>query len=281
MQGKTVVVTGANSGLGRATAQDLARRGARVLMTARDPEKGQEALESIRAATGNESVELLLADFARLSDVRSLAAAILQRCERIDVLVNNAGLILKKRFETEDGHEQQMQVNHLAPFLLTSLLLDRLRASAPARVITLSSSAHWVGGLDPTDLSASRGYWGFRVYSQTKLANILFTRELARRLEGSGVTANAVHPGVVATGFGAVEDAGRLFGFGAWLISPFVQSPAKGARTSIHLASSPELAETSGGYFARCRPARTSRAARDPELAAQLWEASEALVGLR
>lgn len=280
MTGKVVLVTGANSGIGKETARELARRGARVVMTARDPVRGEAALEEVRATTGGEA-DLLLLDFASLASVRDAAAEYRARYGRLDVLVNNAGLVLGERRVTADGYEMTFQVNHLGPFLLTNLLLDLLRASAPARVVNVTSAAHRsVRGLDFDDLMATRRYRAMEAYARSKLANILFTVELARRLDGTGVTANAVHPGSVATGFGRDGDTSGLLAFGLRLAAPFMKSPGRGARGPVWLASAPELEGVSGQYFAGTRRRTPSRAARDPAAAARLWEVSERLTGL-
>ncbi|MGA8726531.1 MAG: SDR family oxidoreductase [Acidimicrobiales bacterium] len=280
MAGKTVVVTGANSGIGKATAEALAGAGARTVLTARSETSGREAVADIRRSTGSEHVELVLFDLSDLDSVRRGAADLLERCDRIDVLVNNAGLILSERTETKDGFEATFGINHLGPFLLTTLLLDRIIASAPARIVNVSSTAHRSArrGLDFDDLQSTKRYTGMQAYGRSKLANILFTTELARRLEGTGVTANAVHPGTVATGFARDGDANGVFAFGVKVIKPFALTPEKGARTSIYVASSPEVASVTGAYFVKCRQTKPSGAALDEAAAAQLWAASEQLV---
>ncbi len=280
MKGKTVIVTGANSGIGKATATALAGAGARTLVTARNETSGRETVAEIRRSTGSDEVELVVFDLADLTSVRRGAAELLDRADRIDVLVNNAGLVLTKRAETKDGFEATFAINHLGPFLLTTLLLDRITASAPARIVDVSSTAHRSArrGLDFDDLQSNRRYSGMKAYSQSKLANILFTTELARRLKGTGVTANAVHPGTVATGFARDGDTSGVVAFGVKLIKPFVLTPEKGARTSVYLASSPDVAEVTGGYFVKCRQAKPSAAARDEQAAARLWAVSEELV---
>lgn len=280
LQDRVVVVTGSNAGIGRATAVALARLGARVLATARDPQRGEAAVEVIRRCGGHDRVELVLGDFASLESVRGLAAEILRRCDRLDVLINNAGVLLTDRSETEDGYETTFAVNHLAPFLLTNLLLERLQDSSPARIVNVASGAHAGASLNFDDLQNRKSYRAMRVYAQSKLANILFTRELARRLEGSGVTANCLHPGVVRSDLGADGDMGGLFRFGWSLIQPFLISPEKGAVTSIYLASSPEVQEVSGEYFEGCRPSKSSSRSRDMDAAARLWRVSEEMVGL-
>ena len=283
MQGKTVVITGGNSGIGFETASALAVMGARVLVTARNADKGRAAVAALAQRTGGEGrCQLVVFDLADLSSVRRGAAEILDVAPRLDVLVNNAGVVLSERVETVDGLEATFATNHLGPFLLTHLLLERIRASAPSRIVTVASSAHAGArhGILFDDLQSERRYAGMRVYGQSKLANILFTLELARRLEGSGVTANSLHPGTVRTGYGADGDARGLLAFGLKISSPFFLSPAKGARTSVYLSSSPEVAGVSGKYFVKCRPKEPRRWAQDPEAARRLWQLSEELVGL-
>jgi retinol dehydrogenase 14 len=265
------VVTGASSGIGRAAAVELARRGATVVPVARESER----LRRVAAQVGG---DLLSADFASLAQVRRLADELLERHERIDVLVNNAGLVTSRRELTEDGYEMTFAVNHLAPFLLTNLLLGRLRASAPARVITTSSGAHGGGRLDFDDLAGERSWSMMRAYSTSKLANILFTRGLAMRVEPDEVTVNCLHPGVINTKLG--RGAGRLAGLTWTAGRPFFGSPKRGASTIVYLATSEEGGEVTGGYYENSRPVGTSAAAADAELADRLWRESERLVGL-
>lgn len=280
MSGRTVVVTGGNSGIGFETAAALAAAGARVVITARDPDRGHDALERLRDRDPKGSVELVLFDLASLDSVRAGADELLS-LDRIDVLVNNAGLMLSERRQTVDGMEMTFQVNHLGPFLLTVLLLDRLKGSAPARIVNVASTAHkGARSMGFDDLQATGGYRGMAVYSRSKLANVLFTRELARRLEGTGVTANSLHPGTVRTGWAGDGDSQGLMAIGMRIARPFFIGPAKGAETSIYLASSPEVEGVSGRYFVRCRDRTPSRAARDDDAARRLWEVSEELAGL-
>jgi NAD(P)-dependent dehydrogenase (short-subunit alcohol dehydrogenase family) len=274
MQGKICLVTGATGGIGRETARGLAARGATVIVVGRDRARGEAAVESIRSDTGSSSVELMLADLSSQAAIRQLAAAVLGRHPRLDVLVNNAGALFPRRGFTVDGIERTFALNHLGYFLLTTLLLDRLRKSAPARIVNVASAAHRWGRMRLDDLQAERRYVAFLAYSNSKLANLLFTYELARRLEGSGVTANAVHPGTVASEFGTV---GGWFGLAFGAVKPFLLSPTEAAATSIYLASSPEVAGTNGKYFIKCRERRSSGASQDHEAAARLWQASEAL----
>jgi NAD(P)-dependent dehydrogenase (short-subunit alcohol dehydrogenase family) len=281
MEGKTVVVTGGNSGIGLQTALALGVMGARVVITARNRERGQAALATIsEQIAGKGSVELAVFDLADLSSVRTGASELLERCPRIDVLVNNAGLILQARTETVDGYESTFAINHLGPFLLTTLLLPRLLASAPARVVNVASTAHNQArkGIPFDDLQSRGRYSGMRVYGESKLANILFTNELARRLDGQGVTANSVHPGTVRTGYGRDGDTRGLLALGIKIAGPFFMSPQKGARTSVYLASSPEVAAVSGEYFVKCKERTPRKWARDPDAARRLWDVSEELV---
>jgi NAD(P)-dependent dehydrogenase (short-subunit alcohol dehydrogenase family) len=282
MNGRTVVVTGGNSGVGKATATALAAAGAHTVITARSEERGRQALADIRRASGSDRVDLVVFDLADLASVRAGSTELLDRYEQIHVLVNNAGLVLSERSETGDGFESTFAINHLGPFLLTHLLTERLIASAPARVVNVASTAHRSArhGLDFDDLQARRGYRGMQVYARSKLANILFTNQLARRLASTGVTANSLHPGVVATGYARDGDTSGVLAFGVKVIKPFVLTPEKGARTSVFLASSPEVAEVTGQYFVKCRARTTSPAARSEAAAELLWSVSEELVGL-
>jgi NAD(P)-dependent dehydrogenase (short-subunit alcohol dehydrogenase family) len=271
MEGRVVVVTGASSGIGAAAALELAARGALVVPVCRD----RRRLEGIARRLGSEPLQ---ADFASLAAVRGLAAELLDRHPRIDVLVNNAGLVAGRRTLTGDGFELTFAVNHLAPFLLTNLLIERLRASPPARVVTTSSDAHRGGLIDLEDLQGEHGWSTWSAYSRSKLANILFTRALARRLEGSGVTANCLHPGVIRTRLGR---GARLPIRAGWRVaSTFFSGPGKGASTIVYLASAPEAAAISGGYFVDSRPASPSAQAQDDDLAERLWQESARLVGL-
>jgi len=280
MTGKTVVVTGGNSGIGRETALALATAGARVVITARDASRGDAAVSAIRSASGNEQIEVAVFDLADMASVRSGASQLLALCDRIDVLVNNAGLVLSERHETPDGFESTFAINHLGPFLLTTLLLERVKQSVPARIVNVASTAHKGArrGLDFDDLQSSRRYSGMQVYSKSKLANIHFTTALARRLASTGVTVNCLHPGTVATGYGRDGDAKGMLALGIKIASPFFLTAEKGARTSIYLASSPEVSQVTGKYFVKCKQRRPSKAARDDAAADRLWEVSEDLV---
>jgi NAD(P)-dependent dehydrogenase (short-subunit alcohol dehydrogenase family) len=278
MAGRTVVVTGGSGGIGKATAAGLAAMGAHVAITGRDRGRAEQAAAEVRA-TGGPEVGVFVADMSSQAEVRRLAAELLAALPRIDVLVNNVGGFWQTRHGTADGLEHTFALNHLAPFLLTHLLLDRLKESAPARVVTVSSGAQAMGRIDFDDLQGQRSYSGQRAYNQSKLANVLFTYELARRLAGTGVTANVLHPGVVRTAFGA-EDPGALQRLLVPLVRPFMKTPEQGATTSIHLASAPELEHVTGQYFADSRPKRSSARSYDEALAQRLWVTSADLVGL-
>ncbi|MCA9713221.1 MAG: SDR family oxidoreductase [Myxococcales bacterium] len=280
MQGKVCLITGANSGIGRETARELARRGATVVMCARDRGRGQEAVDDVKQSTGSDAVTLLELDLASFASIRAAVARFTASHERLDVLINNAGLVLGDRRMTAEGFESTFGVNHLGHFLWTTLLLDLIKRSAPARIINLASEAHRMSrGLDMDDLMFERrSYNGWRAYGDSKLANILFTSELARRLEGTGVVVHAVHPGVVGTGFGRDGDVGGVVGWLIKLAGPLLLTSAKGARTSIHVATSDEAGERTGLYWAKSRTKRPTRFAQDDEAARRLWERSEALV---
>ncbi len=257
MAGRTVLVTGGTGGIGKATALGLAALGADVAITGRHPVRAEAAAREIRAV-GSGRVDVFVADLSSLREVKRMADDVLQRLSRLDVLVNNAGGYWSSRHRTAEGLEQTFALNHLAPFLLTGLLLDRLGQGPEGRVVNVASNAQAMGRLDFDDLQGERSYSGSRAYSQSKLANVLFTYELARRTRHTSVTANALHPGVVSTGFGA-EDPGLAQRVFVPLLRPFMQSPARGAATSIHLASAPALTGVTGCYFAGSRPRRSSR----------------------
>jgi retinol dehydrogenase-14 len=278
MAGRTVLITGGTGGIGRATAVGLAALGARVAIVGRDPGRTEAAAAEIRAATGNPAVDPFAADLSSQAEVRRLAAEVLAACPRLDVLVNNVGGFWATRHVTADGMERTIAVNHLAAFLLTDLLLDRLKASAPARVVTVSSGAQSMGKIDFADLQGERGYSGQTAYNQSKLASVMFTYELARRLQGTGVTATVLHPGVVSTGFGA-EDPSRIFKVLVPLWRPFMKTPEQGAATSVFLASSPDVEGITGAYFADSRARPSSEASYDEAAAARLWQVSADLVG--
>jgi retinol dehydrogenase-12 len=276
MKGKVCVVTGATSGIGKATAAALARLGATVVLVGRDRARTEAAAAEVGSA-GGPPPRAEVADLSSLEQVRGLAER-LAGLERIDVLVNNAGLVLGERRVTTDGLEHVLALNHLAPFLLTSLLLPKLAESAPARVVTVTSDAHSAARLDLSDLNLERGWDSWRSYANSKLANILFTRELARRLDGTGVTANCAHPGVVRTGFG--RQARPVLKLGITIARPFLLSPERGADTIVYLASSPDVAGQSGGYYVKRQRREPSAAARDEATARKLWEISQEMTGL-
>jgi len=275
MKGKVCVVTGATSGIGKAAATALAKQGATVVLVGRDRGRTDAAAAEIGSVSASPP-RAEIADLASLDQVRGLAER-LGGLERIDVLINNAGLVLGERRITPDGYEHVFAVNHLAPFLLTSLLLPKLTASAPARVVTVTSDAHSAARLDLSDPDLQRGWDSWRSYANSKLANILFTRELARRLDGTGVTANCAHPGVVRTGFG--RQARPLLRLGIRIARPFLLSPERGADTIVYLASSPDVADQTGGYYVKRQRREPSAAARDEGAARKLWEISEKMTG--
>jgi len=279
MAGKSVLVTGGTGGIGRATATGLAALGARVGITGRDQARTEAAAASIRAALGSPAVDAFAADLSVQAGVRRLAAQVLDTYPRLDVLVNNAGGFWAHRHVTADGLEHTFALNHLAPFLLTSLLLDRLTASAPARIITVSSGAHARARIDFDDLQGERDYSGQRAYSQSKLANVMFTYELARRLDGTGVTATVLHPGVVRTSFGAEDQAAYLAAM-IGVARLFMKTPAQGASTPIYLASSPQVEGITGRYFVDGKPKTSSKASYDIAAAARLWQVSADLTDM-
>jgi retinol dehydrogenase 12 len=282
LKGKAAIVTGGNSGIGKETAAALAGMNAHVIVAARNPAKAAAAVTELRDRAPDATIEHLPLDLASFASVRAFADTFNDRFDRCDVLVNNAGGVLRKRTMTEDGHETQFQVNHLSHFLLTALLRARIDAAPAGRVINVSSMGHSYarGGLDFDDLDFERRkYRGFLVYCHTKLANVLFTRELAQRLDGKRVTANAVHPGWVASNFGREGDMGPLLGVGFVLQKPFAISSEAGARTSVYLASSPDVAGVTGQYFYKCRVTKPSKAALDDAAAERLWDVSAQLTG--
>ncbi|HVF19097.1 MAG TPA: SDR family oxidoreductase [Mycobacteriales bacterium] len=276
LTGRVCVVTGASAGIGTETALGLARLGATVVMVGRTPEKARAAHARVRSESGRDDVELLLADFSSLTEVRRTAAEITAAHPAVHVLVNNAGTATRERRTTVDGLEETFAVNHAAPFLLTHLMLDALKAGAPSRVVTLSSLAHKGGMINFADLQYEREWSSFRAYADSKLANVLFTRELGRRLAGTGVTSYAVHPGAVRT---ALFRENRLLG-AIYPFVPFMRTPRSGARTTLWTATSPELATQTGGYYARRRPAAISAMAQDDVLAGLLWDETARLVGV-
>jgi NAD(P)-dependent dehydrogenase (short-subunit alcohol dehydrogenase family) len=275
MDGKVVLITGGTSGIGKAAAIALARMGAEVVVTGRNAERGERALFDIRRDSGSDDVSLFLADLSRQAEVRRLAEEFRSGHDRLDVLVNNAGMILNKRATTADGIEETLAINHLAPFLLTDLLLDLLKESAPSRIITVSSEAQKSAPIDFDDLQHTRNYKAFKSYGRSKLANVLFTYELAERLEGTGITANAMHPGAVSTNFGSTGTGPFTLVFR--VLKPFMRSPEKGAETLIWLASAPELEGVSGRYYSDLKEIPSHPQSYEPSARKRLWVASEEL----
>ncbi len=280
MQGKICLLTGANSGIGKATALGLAQLGATVVMVCRDRARGEAAQSEIKAKSGNDAIDLLLADLASQQSIRQLAEDFKQRYSQLHVLINNAGVYNLTRRETVDGLEMMFAVNHLAPFLLTNLLLDVIKASAPARIINVSSRSHEAGYINLEDLQSEKHYRPIRTYGQSKLAMVLFTYELARRLQGTGVTVNSLHPGFVATNIaqGNLPPVARATA--KVILSIFGTSPEEGAKTSIYLASSPDVAGITGKYFVKSVPKRSTPISYDESLQQRLWEESARLVHL-
>jgi NAD(P)-dependent dehydrogenase (short-subunit alcohol dehydrogenase family) len=279
MNGKICLVTGATSGIGKVTATALAAQGAQVILTGRNQAKTEQTVRQIRSQTGNPSVQYLLADFSDLDQVREMAGLFNQRYSRLDVLVNNAGAFFNTRQETPYGVEMTLLVNHLAPFLLTNLLLKTIQSSAPARIVNVASDAHPYDTLDFDDLSFKRGYFGFKAYARSKLANVLFTYELARRLDPGAVTVNALHPGHIATdiwktNFSFIGPALK------WIMGFFSLTPEQGADNTIYLASSPSVAGITGKYFVKREPAPSFPLSYDEKIAQQLWDLSERLTSI-
>lgn len=276
MPGKVCLVTGATAGIGKIAAAALAAQGAEVIITGRNPQKTIDSVQQIKSETGNQSVQYLLADFSDLKQVRDLAASFKERYSRLDILVNNAGTFLNTRINTCYDVEMTFLVNHLAPFLLTNLLLDIIQASAPARIVNVSSDAHKYGTLNFDDLGFNHGFFGMKAYARSKLANVLFTYELARRLDGSAVTVNAVHPGHVATDIW--KNNFSIFGPALkYITSVFALTPQQGADALIYLASSPDLAEITGQYFVQRKAVPSSPLSYDEKTARQLWQMSVSL----
>jgi NAD(P)-dependent dehydrogenase (short-subunit alcohol dehydrogenase family) len=280
MQGKICLVTGANSGIGKATALGLAQLGATVVMVCRHRAKGEAAQNEIRAKSGNNAVDLLLADLSSQQSIRQLVEVFKQRYSQLHVLINNAGVFNMTRHETVDGLEMTFAVNQLAPFLLTNLLLDVLKASAPARIVNVSSAAHEAGYIKLHDLQSEKHYRPMRTYGQSKLALVLFSYELARRLEGTRVTVNCLHPGFVVTNIGQGNIPPLARTAIRSILSLFGVSPEEGARTSIYLASSPNVEDVTGKYFVKSIPKRSVSISYDESLQSQLWEESAKLVQL-
>lgn len=279
MKGKIVLITGANSGTGKWTAIELAKMGGNVVMACRSKTRGEEALKEVKEISGNDNVKLMICDLASKESIRRFCDEFKSKYNRLDVLVNNAGVILPGRHETFDGYELQFGVNHLGHFLLTNLLLNLIISSAPSRIINVSSGAHKVGKIHFSDINLEKAFTFTRAYAQSKLANILFTYELSRRLEGRGVTVNALHPGAVASNMGI----NRETGFGkliTGMLKPFFQTPKKGAETAIYLASSKEVEGVTGKYFYMKKSVKSSKLSHNEEVAKRLWKLSEVMVDL-
>jgi NAD(P)-dependent dehydrogenase (short-subunit alcohol dehydrogenase family) len=280
MSGKTVLITGATSGIGRAAAVALAAMGARVGITGRDAGRAAASAAEITRESGSQMIDAFVADLSSQAEVRMLADQVLATYPRLDVLLNNVGGFWAHRHVTADGLEHTFALNHLAPFLLTNLLLERLVASAPSRIVTVSSGAQAMGRINFDDLMEGRDYSGQRAYNQSKLANVMFTYELARRLAGTGVTATALHPGMTNTSFSA-EDPARVMKPIVFLIRPFMKSPAQGADTAVYLASAPEVEGVSGAYFASRKARKSHESSYDATTTARLWQVSAGLVGVK
>jgi len=279
MQGRVVVITGATSGIGQVATERLAGMGARMVLVARDKGRGEAALARLRARAPGAAHSIHYADLSRLAEMKRVAAEIAAAEPRIDALINNAGALFSSRHVTEDRLELTFALNHMAYFLLTHGLRERLLASAPARVVNTASDAHKRANLDLDDLQSANGYSGFKAYGRSKLANILFTRDLARRLAGTGVTANCLHPGFVATRFGDQSGGFVSYAIRFWK-KMFAISSEEGAETLVYLASAPEVANVSGAYFYKCRPATPTKEAQDDAAAQRLWIESAKLAGL-
>jgi NAD(P)-dependent dehydrogenase (short-subunit alcohol dehydrogenase family) len=276
MENKVILITGANSGIGKATATALAEMGAHVVMMSRDMDRGEEARQEVISVSRNNQVDLMQCDLASLTDIRRFSCEFIAKYSRLDVLINNAGIYTDKRMETADGFEYQIGVNHLGPFLLTRLLIDLLKKSSPSRIINVASAAHFGGKMDFDDVQSHKKYSGWKAYAQAKLANILFTYELAHRLAGTGVTANCLHPGFVNSNFAVNRSTGKA-NLMMKLMKPFTIEPAEGAETSIYLAASPEVEGITGKYFAKRKEKASSKASYDLVTAEKLWNISEAI----
>ncbi|GAB6927312.1 SDR family oxidoreductase [Paenibacillus sp. JCM 10914] len=278
LSGKIIIVTGANSGMGLATTVELAKMGARVVMACRSQSRGQEAFERAKQESGSTLIELMQLDLGSFDKIRAFASAFKDKYDQLDVLVNNAGVVTIKRETTTDGYEAMIGVNHLGHFLLTNELLEPLKRAKQGRVVNVSSGAHKAGSIHWDDPNLSKGFNVVKGYAQSKLANILFTKELSRRLQPTRVTVNACHPGAVSTSIGVDRDTG--FGKAVHkMLRPFFLTPLEGARTAIYLASSPEVEHVTGEYYIKMKPAKTTDKAKDPKLAARLWEWSDQQVG--
>jgi NAD(P)-dependent dehydrogenase (short-subunit alcohol dehydrogenase family) len=278
MTDKVCLITGGNSGIGKETAVGLAKLGANVVIVSRNMDKGEAAILEIKSRSGNQNVSLLQADLSSIDSVRELADDFRRHDKKLHILINNAGVYLPKHTVTEDGLEATFATNHLGHFLLTNLLLDLLKGNAPSRIINVTSSAHQGYKINFDDLQSEKKYSAFHAYGQSKLANILFTYQLAKKLEGTGVTANCLHPGVVRTGFG--KDQGGLFSIAVRIISPFMMSPEKAARAAVYLATAPELENVTGKHYTKGKEERSSKESYDEPTAERLWQESSKLTGL-
>ncbi|MFX0108652.1 MAG: SDR family oxidoreductase [Candidatus Hodarchaeota archaeon] len=279
MTGKVCIITGSNSGIGKETAASLAEKGATIAMAVRNTKRGEAARTELEERTGSESISVMLCDLASIDSIRTFVSDFNEKYNQLDVLVNNAGAAFHKRHVTHDGFECTLAVNFLGPFLLTHCLLPKLKACAPSRIINLTSGLHGRATVDFNDLQSERSYNGMSAYQNTKLMSLMFTYELARRLEGTGVTANAVHPGFVATNLGSNMGGLRnkvMFK----LVRPMQISPQKGAATSVYVASSPELENVSGAFFAKEQETKSSDFSYDREVQKRLWETAEKLLRL-
>ncbi|XP_069116895.1 retinol dehydrogenase 12-like [Argopecten irradians] len=281
LDGKTVIITGCNTGIGLETAKELSARGARVIMACRDLDRATKASETVKAFSGNNDVSIQRLDLASLDSVRKFAERMNEKEEKIDILINNAGVMMCPKWQSEDGYEMQFAVNHLGHFLLTTLLLDRIKKSAPSRIINVSSTAHYRGKINFDDINSDKNYSAMNAYSQSKLANVLFTKELDRRLQGTGVTTNTLHPGVIKTELVRHVEAGFnpfLFNVVFRPLQIFLKTPVEGAQTTLHCALDEKLDNVSGKYFSDCEEKEPSKAAMNMEDAKRLWELSEDMV---
>lgn len=279
IKGKNVMITGANSGIGKETAVELAKLGAKIIMVCRNEQRGKDAKQEIIERANSNEVELMIADLADQNSIRKFAHDFKQKYDKLNVLINNAGLILRERVLTSEGYEMTLAINHLGPFLLTNLLLDIIIVSAPSRIISVSSAAHKFSNLDLDNVNLENKFSSFRAYGNSKLANILFSQELARKLKGKGVTVNSLHPGGVKSNF--AMDTYSKIGKSLYSIPRiFMISPQKGARTSVYLASSPDVANITGKYFSKSKIAKTSKVSQDEVLQKKFWNLSLKMVGL-
>ncbi|XP_076577541.1 retinol dehydrogenase 12, like isoform X1 [Chaetodon auriga] len=278
LEGKTVVITGANTGIGKETAIDLAKRGAKVIMACRDMDRAQAAMKEVVESSGSQQVTCMRLDLADSKSIREFAEAINKGEPQLNILINNAGVMVCPYGKTADGFEMQIGVNHLGHFLLTHLLIDLIKRSAPARIITVSSMAHSFGSINLEDINSEKSYNKSGAYSQSKLANVLFNRLLAKKLEGTGVTTYSLHPGVIQTDLWRHLSGPQRFVMK--MVSPFTKSPVQGAQTTIYCAVEPSLEKESGGYYSDCAPASCSAAAKDDDMAQKLWELSCQLLSI-